>query len=40
MAIEEKDMKQKQNASNMIDQLGAHTYERTDMEGVFHTDWY
>lgn len=22
------------------DYFGAHTYERTDMEGVFHTDWY
>ncbi|KAA6447239.1 decarboxylating NADP(+)-dependent phosphogluconate dehydrogenase [Bacillus swezeyi] len=22
------------------DYFGAHTYERTDMEGVFHTEWY
>lgn len=21
------------------DYFGAHTYERTDIEGVFHTEW-
>ncbi|HBC89915.1 MAG TPA: hypothetical protein DCZ00_00540, partial [Lactococcus sp.] len=22
------------------DYFGAHTYERTDMDGIFHYDWY
>jgi 6-phosphogluconate dehydrogenase len=22
------------------DYFGAHTYERTDMPGTFHTEWY
>jgi 6-phosphogluconate dehydrogenase len=30
-------------ASNLIqaqrDYFGAHTYERTDAKGVFHTEW-
>ena len=37
-------MKQKRVSSNMIqaqrDYFGAHTYERTDKEGAFHTEWF
>lgn len=37
-------MKQRRVSSNMIqaqrDYFGAHTYERTDKEGAFHTEWF
>ncbi|WP_020008376.1 NADP-dependent phosphogluconate dehydrogenase [Salinicoccus albus] len=37
-------MKQRRGSSSMIqaqrDYFGAHTYERTDKSGVFHTEWY
>lgn len=37
-------MKQRRVSSNMIqaqrDYFGAHTYERLDKEGIFHTEWY
>ena len=36
-------MVEKQLPANMIqglrDYFGAHTYERTDKEGTFHTNW-
>src|SRR5699024_5277441 len=37
-------MKQRRGSSSMIqaqrDYFGAHTYERIDKAGIFHTEWY